>query len=100
MTTSKLDSLNLPADLVTKLRTEVLYDDATLEAASFASIPRVAGGRGLPVLVAAAVSGLADRPRGMVSDRVTDDLSSIYGAFCQRPKSRRFNGSKCSGYGD
>ncbi len=34
MTTTKIDSLNLPADLVKKLRAEVLYDDATLEVAT------------------------------------------------------------------
>lgn len=43
MTTTKLDSMNLPADLVTKLRTEVLYDDATLEVATPAEV------RGLPI---------------------------------------------------
>ena len=60
MTTTKLDSLNLPADLVTRLRTEVLYDDATLEAASFADIRDLPAG--LRIILRKAFPNLAEKP--------------------------------------
>lgn len=60
MTTTKLDSLNLPADLVTRLRTEVLYDDATLEAASFTDIRDLPPG--LRILLRRAFPNLAEKP--------------------------------------
>lgn len=60
MTTTKLDSMNLPADLVTRLRTEVLYDDATLEAASFADIRDLPAG--LRIILRKAFPNLAEKP--------------------------------------
>lgn len=60
MTTTKLDSLNLPADLVTRLRTEVLYDDATLEAATFADVRDLPSG--LRIILRKAFPNLAEKP--------------------------------------
>ena len=60
MTTTKIDSLNLPADLVTKLRTEVLYDDATLEAATAADVAGLPVG--LKIRLRTVFPNLAEKP--------------------------------------
>mgnify|MGYP005609851559 CR=1 FL=1 len=75
MTTTKLDSLNLPADLVTRLRTEVLYDDATLEAASFADIRDLPAG--LRIILRKAFPNLAEKP--------SSDTGSHAPAGCVNP---------------
>ena len=76
MTTTKLDSLNLPADLVTRLRTEVLYDDATLEAASFADIRDLPAG--LRIILRKAFPNLAEKP-------AASDTGSHAPAGCVNP---------------
>jgi len=59
MTTTKIDSLNLSSDLMAKLHAEVLYDDATLEAATATDVAALP--IGLKVRLRTVFPNLAER---------------------------------------
>lgn len=61
MTTTKIDSLNLTSDLVAKLRAEVLYDDATLEAATAVDVATLP--IGLKIRLRTVFPNVAEHPR-------------------------------------
>ncbi len=85
MTTTKIDSLNLPADLVTKLRTEVLYDDATLEAATAADVAGLPVG--LKIRLRTVFPNLAEKD-GMLAGMSDSAIVTAYEHLVDRTKRR------------